>query len=802
MTNSKLDNCDYTIEDIIEIYLSKARLGKIDDIAEFAKNYPEYEQDLIELLPGITSMEKLSIRHKKQQHAEVNFPKQLGQYQLIEKLGQGGMGKVYRAFDSSLGRNVAIKVLLSMWSEDDKLCKTFQKEAQLIAKLDHPNIVKVYGAGYDKHHAYYVMELINGVPLHKVDIDKMFPYKTRKEAIAYIGMQAAFALAYAHQHGILHRDIKPSNIILDHSGQIHISDFGMATLIQENEHVSLITTLQGGTLQYMPPERLMKNENGFASDQYSLGLTLYELYLGKAAFPQLNPGSLIKQICESSLPKLEGNDGFLSNIINKSISFRPQDRYTSMLEFANDLQRFLQNEPIKARPISYSKRFLLWTKRQPAIAALSIIVSGLTLISFISFYVGFIVLSRSLKNESEQRILSERNAEIAQKAMHEVFQQFSFETQDLNEPLTLPAGASRLLRALLPYYKEIVIQKDLPKKSIVQAYFSIGAILLRIGDNAGAERAFWEAYDLLESNDEMLAMQIQVLNRIGLALLRQGRIEDANSIWEKVIERHKLSQDINVQMTVISSLSFLIGHKLGFGGEASPKQIELQKKYRYDIFNLLQKVLTQNPLNQTALYVTASTLPDFENYRSHFPFFNDYNAFEILSNLIKENPMEQSYRIEYMRISLYIDYETADTQKEIYLKDALKHSEVLFASNPTEPDVLLGATIIRQRNFLRLRHLGNAEETNIEFIRILGLSKMLTNLPHYNLTTHKRLITTHLKFLSCLAHHDFPVAFRFLVPIIKKDIESFYPQVRDHYLQKLNEINEDFEKKHPQTPSV
>ena len=129
------------------------------------------------------------------------------------------------------------------------------------------------------------------------NVARAFPGMAYERAVARIGLQAAEALAFAHAHGVLHRDIKPGNLLLDDEGVVHVSDFGLATVLNAGEEAPLVTQTHDGTLRYMPPERLLRGENSFAGDQYSLGLTLYELVTRKPVFRETEPGKLVRHIC-------------------------------------------------------------------------------------------------------------------------------------------------------------------------------------------------------------------------------------------------------------------------------------------------------------------------------------------------------------------------------------------------------------------------------------------------------------------------------------------------------------------------
>ncbi len=199
-------------------------------------------------------------------------------YRLIRKIGAGGMGEVFEATQVSLDRKVAVKVLSPSLTSDPAQREQFENEARVIAMLHHPNIVKIYNAGVCADRCYYAMELIDGKGLDR------FRSSAPRE-IARLGLQAARALAYAHGCGVLHCDVKPANLLLDTHGEIHIGDFGLAFVLKDGTGDK---SSMSGTLRYMAPERLKHGIKSFAGDQYSFGVTLYELITQAPVLPEQN----------------------------------------------------------------------------------------------------------------------------------------------------------------------------------------------------------------------------------------------------------------------------------------------------------------------------------------------------------------------------------------------------------------------------------------------------------------------------------------------------------------------------------
>jgi tRNA A-37 threonylcarbamoyl transferase component Bud32 len=272
--------------------------------------------------------------------------KTLGHYQITAQLGEGGMATVYQAFDARLERTVAIKVIrVDIFSPVlmKQILARFEREAKSLAKLSHPNIVRVIDYGEESGVPYLVMEYLPGGTLK----DKMHTRVPWKSAIRLL-LPIARALQYAHEQGIIHRDIKPSNILITRSGEPMLTDFGIAKVI-ETEQITQASALTGtgmavGTPEYMAPEQ-WQGQTSFASDIYALGVVLFEMLTGQKPYIADTPaGILIKQASEPPpRPKelVQELPWALENIVLRALQNKPQDRFASMGAFAADLETVL-----------------------------------------------------------------------------------------------------------------------------------------------------------------------------------------------------------------------------------------------------------------------------------------------------------------------------------------------------------------------------------------------------------------------------------------------------------------------------
>ena len=265
----------------------------------------------------------------------------LGHYRLIEQIGAGGMGVVFRAHDEQLQRDVAVKILPTGLFADDATRKQFRKEALAVGKLSHPNIAMAFDFGDEGGIDYLVTEYIPGVNLDQMLAQQAPPQKTVLE----LGIQLASGLEAAHRENVIHRDLKPGNIRVNPDGQLKILDFGLAKLVEPievAETANLNTSLSlSGTMPYMAPELLRAEAADARSDIWAAGAVLYEMATGKRAFPDRQPSLLIDAILHydpvrPSLLNPEVSPA-LEAVILKAMDREPDLRYQSARELKADL---------------------------------------------------------------------------------------------------------------------------------------------------------------------------------------------------------------------------------------------------------------------------------------------------------------------------------------------------------------------------------------------------------------------------------------------------------------------------------
>ena len=267
-----------------------------------------------------------------------NVGEMVGPYRVIEQLGQGGMATVYKAYHAALDRYVAIKVLHPALLEDASFLARFQREARLVAKLDHPNIVPIFDYAEHDGRPYLVMKFIEGETLKS----RLSRGPLESKLIAAITDAIGAALGYAHTQGILHRDIKPSNVLLTSDGQIYLADFGLARIAQSGES-SLTSDIVLGTPQYMSPEQALgKKDLDAGTDIYSFGVMLYEMIVGKVPFSADTPFSVIHDHIYSALPmprQVNPNvSEAMERVLLKSLAKERFDRYKDVQSLVEAFQ--------------------------------------------------------------------------------------------------------------------------------------------------------------------------------------------------------------------------------------------------------------------------------------------------------------------------------------------------------------------------------------------------------------------------------------------------------------------------------
>ncbi len=731
------------IAELVEQYMERVRAGEALSPNTFAASYPDDEYELLGLLSTLESVQNLS--HQKAAALEDhNFPECLGGYRLIEKIGRGGMGTVFRAMQESLQREVAVKILAPSWNDDEHHREAFENESRLIASLRHTNIVEVFGAGHEGSYRYYVMGLVDGKELSPHVIRDVFPLVPYNRAVADVALQSAKALSFAHTHGVLHRDVKPGNLLLDKHGVIHVSDFGLATVLNMGEDAPMVTMSNDGTLRYMAPERLMKGVSTYAVDQYALGLSMYELVTQKPAFAHSEPGQLVRRICEKPIRALEGY-GELGAIINKSTSFETADRYACMHDMVLDLQRYMNGQPVLARRASLLRRYRMWMKRHKAVAIWSHAAALLLLLLWGTAFFAFWRVQEALDQATEQRVLAERNAEVAGEAMKRVFDSMNLLAaghEDESTSLILPSREDiQLMQELLPYYVEIAQQDSINKAESAAANQVLASIALCTGDNEGAERYFQKAYENLEQGS---TLYLDCILGHANALFLQKKPVKTKLAYEsliKAVESNSKSDVLDIKQRVLQCIMLALRNssRVNRSGE--------NEKLLHTAARILKDVRSNDELPIQRRLIQASLLSMAQSNATRKAISpDDKGVQELLLEVLELEPENEQAMRAYARLGLRsrgaqaprpVQANMTDEQKAEMTKQeqnrlneyklCADYAKCLIAMRPDDLEGIYLYLSVRGRYTDYLNTIGQADTAKLENERTLAVLSLLSS---------------------------------------------------------------------------
>ncbi len=434
-----------------------------------------------------------------------------GDYALISPLGQGGMGVVYKARQKSANRLVALKIIrpdrMSSMTEvtQRRMVDRFRAEAHAAARLQHDNLVTVYDVGEIDGCHYFSMQYVEGGCLS----DQISECSLDSRQAATFLEPVCRAVHAAHEEGILHRDIKPANILIeDGTLRPRIADFGLAKLQNEDQELTRSGEAMG-TPSYMPPEQFGDAASATArSDIYSIGATLYHLLSGRPPFKAATSMATMRQVLNVepvALRELNPEvDQDVETICMKCLEKEPDRRFQTAKEVADELQRFINGEPILSRPISRPERLLRWCRRNPVVSSLSGLAATSMIVAVVSFAVAYFEtdearrkVEASLDETAKAQKLSEASFQDALAAVNDFFTHVS-EDRLLNEP-----GTEELRHELLDlardYYKRFLNRRsDDPtvRDEVALSHFRVGLIVEELDSPQAAVESYEKARDL------------------------------------------------------------------------------------------------------------------------------------------------------------------------------------------------------------------------------------------------------------------------------------------------------------------
>jgi len=454
------------VELLAEEFAARLRQGEIPSVSEYAQKHPAHAERIEALFPAVAMMERMRAEEKSRREAAPRpprrcpAPEQIGDFEILREIGRGGMGIVYEAEQTSLGRQVAVKVLPKHVLLADEHLKRFQREAQTAARLQHPNIVPVFGAGEQDGLYYYVMPLVRGVGLDEIirrlqsgnpsteDVSAVvrsliaakFPTEPpaaaaarpgrgeeRWRAAAHVALQAAEALSYAHAQGTLHRDVKPGNLLVDEDGVVLVADFGLARAVDHADASRSGDCV--GTLRYMAPEQWQGGAD-CRSDVYGLGLTLYELLTLRPAFGDSDPRRRLpgEPTAAEPVPPVKIDPAIprdLETIVLTCLAAEPSQRYQTAAALAADLRRLLDDRPISARRVRAVERAWRWCRRNRALAAVSAAAAVLLVAAAATAITAHVHTTRAHAGATAALARAEATSQLALDVLDDVYLQLS-----------------------------------------------------------------------------------------------------------------------------------------------------------------------------------------------------------------------------------------------------------------------------------------------------------------------------------------------------------------------------------------
>jgi serine/threonine protein kinase len=641
-------DCD-RIDLLAEEFAARCRRGEQPSVSEYAARHPEHAERICTVLPAVAAMEQLKRHRENPEEADdasrVGTPpvERLGDLRIVREIGRGGMGIVYEAVQETLDRRVAVKLLPRHSFLNPRTLQRFGREAQAVAQLHHPHIVPVFGVGEQDGLHYYFMQLIAGRGLHQV-IRALRHGRTLEQALepavatptpapaeeaaepaacdsaevrgrlddrywrlaARVARDVAEALEYAHRQGVLHRDIKPANLLLDDQGTVWVTDFGLAKLAQQGDLTATGDII--GTLQYMAPEGL-QGESDARSDVYGLGMTLYEMVTLEPPFEESNPSRLIRRVGEDQPVRPRKRNPAIprdmETVVLKATARDPGGRYPTAQAMADDLARFLDDRPVKARRATLTEQCARWCRRNKALAALGATALASLVFAAVVGWVGYVTTRKALEGESQRRREAEAatrradvNVALSLSALEEIFNNLtprplgpSFGPTGSrlggppNDPLRpfpgpppgrgrgVDDGQTALLQSILGFYDRFAALNETNatlKREAAKAHQRIGELRQRLGQFDAAGAAFGRSAALFEALAEEFPDSPNDRHALAETLIVEDPPSNAPAALEAALVRWQRAQAIEKELATdfpgtveYINASALIESKLG-----------------------------------------------------------------------------------------------------------------------------------------------------------------------------------------------------------------------------------------------
>jgi serine/threonine protein kinase/tetratricopeptide (TPR) repeat protein len=736
------EDIETLIAEIAEDFLQELEQGSDPQVEEYARRYPNAADVLRQVLP-VLSMVGASgdvwTRVDGTDDSGLHTGRTLGDFKIIREIGRGGMGVVYEAQELSLGRRVALKLLPFVAILDSHQLKRFKMEAQIAACLHHANIVPVYSVGCERGVYYYAMQFIEGHSLASVIQELhqhgnvMKPGDDRQEipltrglsgsarsllsvgstqssefvrSVTHVGIQAAEALQYAHDMGVIHRDIKPSNLLLDVHGHLWITDFGLAHY-RTNNITAL--TMPGdilGTIRYMSPEQVTGNACiiDHRTDIYALGATLFELLSLEPVFAHQERHRLIQSIeMDEPQPLHLLNPAVpkdLETIVLKAMAKDPVNRYASCRALADDLRRFLEHRTIEARRPSIGERLAKWAHRHRTLVNAAAVV---LVVAFVALFLSTVIIWKEKARTDAALIQVQAERQRAQihyeKAREAVDEITHIVVQQLAHPAAVKETRREMLQKAKLFYESLLetnSQHPDVMTEMCQSYQRIGSIHMQLGQYEEAEKAYTSAVDIGYRVHKLKPEHPQTQNLLG---------DSIEALCDVLTEQGKMAESVDYRRQAIDIFEQICIQK----PEDRDQTDKLLNSYK-----CLAKTLICMEESEQAIQATEQVI-------------------ELERELIRRYPSHIFYRVELaihqaeLAQIIWVAGRRNTAVEQAY--EAVKHMEHIALEFPDQ--------LHRQHSHVRariiladlLRRMGQKEQATQQYIAAKAFHEQLLSLP-------------------------------------------------------------------------
>jgi len=689
------------VMDLVERLTQRMQAGEPVDIETFLAEHAKHAEEVRRLLPALALLVDLS-GSGDQSDAGESVLGRLGDFRILREVGRGGMGVVYEAEQISLNRRVALKVLPFAATMDPRQLQRFHNEARAAASLEHPHIVPVYGVGCDRGVHYYAMKFIDGVTLADV-IRAGSPERERRcdassptspvaalstlpdrrdrdyyRRCAALMADAADAVEFAHSTGVVHRDIKPGNLMLDTAGKLWVTDFGLARVGTDPG-----LTMSGdllGTLRYMAPEQALAKHGlvDHRADVYGLGATLYELLTGRPAVGGADKEEVLRRIAfeEPAAPrKLDKTiPAELETVALKCLAKEPDARYSASKALAEDLRRWSQDEPIKARPPKLSERTAKWARRRATLLGAAAVV---LLVALLALAVSSTLLWKKDAETQAARDRAQSNLRSAMESLDRVYLRVA--ERRYPQLATLDAADQDLLREVLDYYQRFArenVADPNAKFELAKAHLRVGELRRKLGIS-GWKESYDASNALLTELVASFKGQPDYRHTLATLYAADDRLEDAARVWDDLAAEYPTQFEYRKGQVYVRT-------RVRTVRDLAAGAVEMAERLARDFpaMPAARLHLAEGHNHRGTVHWHANRFQDAER---------DYRAAqELLERLVTESPADDEYKDTLARNSRDLGQTLGENlnncrEAEPYLRRAIELHERLASANPGAP---------------------------------------------------------------------------------------------------------------------